>query len=402
MSDIFEKLLAAVPGAKRAQQGVLFPLEDGGVFHLQGIISDKEMKGLTQDETFFLAFCSKNEILRLRSLNTCHDYLLHIRAMSIVDEARLCRVFRHRKTKFKQWSLSKYYDSKIAAKHLYIHGLPLRLSKIIRPMASGLAMIKEPNASCRNSVLGTVVVVSESLEYLLYFMNLGFYGPRLGIPPENVLPSLAIALRILLGVESLDFDLDPRGKIPNHIDHQIKRLTLYQMAFIYGHEYSHHLLGHLVPDSLDSLLTQNNFTPLNFSGSNSINYQQEFDADYFSIMHIENNKKLQQNLTLSAIHLFEYFDFLDAILFKFNKKKIFNSLTHPSHSDRVTNLINRLDSSTRPDPSHLADLHSVSNDLREILISSINENSKANLLDMYGSVYLPTYINKPKRDRIDF
>ena len=134
-----DELLKSIPGSRKAKEGVIFPLhtpdsfpkdaftEDelngrimgemfDGYYHLRRIFSDKEMEGLKKGEQFYLEFCSKNEIRRLREIKGPHEYLLRIRCESIADSARAVRVFSARRASFESsgrpWSLTHYYHSK--------------------------------------------------------------------------------------------------------------------------------------------------------------------------------------------------------------------------------------------------------------------------------------------------
>jgi len=93
-----DEILSNIPGSMRAKHGVLIPGKDGSLVHLQDMITAKESEGLTSDEIFFCAFCSKKEILRLREIKGGHDYLLRLRANAVVDCPRAVRVMRSRKS----------------------------------------------------------------------------------------------------------------------------------------------------------------------------------------------------------------------------------------------------------------------------------------------------------------
>ena len=107
-------LLNIIPGAKRAAEGVVVELEGGGVLHYTGI--ERVDADLTDDERFYTNFCSKNEIIRLRSLKSSHDYMLRVRAEAIVKSTRIQRAFRHRRRRrlFEErgrpWALADYYN----------------------------------------------------------------------------------------------------------------------------------------------------------------------------------------------------------------------------------------------------------------------------------------------------
>lgn len=57
--------------------------------------------------------------------------------------------------------------------------------------------------------------------------------------------AMRIAVRTMLGQEALDFDLDPRGLIPEDIRRSIMAPYPFFSTFIAGHEYSHLINGDL-------------------------------------------------------------------------------------------------------------------------------------------------------------
>ncbi|WP_164780356.1 hypothetical protein [Mesorhizobium sp. M7A.F.Ca.US.011.01.1.1] len=110
----------------------------------------------------------------------------------------------------------------------------------------GLAPINEVNAVARRTMLGDVVMVAENLRYFFYFMNIAMYGPYSEIRTDDCIDTAIIALRIMRGSESFDFDLDPRATLPAQIEREIQSKTGRQMEFTFGHEFAHLLEGHLV------------------------------------------------------------------------------------------------------------------------------------------------------------
>ncbi|KPD20289.1 hypothetical protein [Idiomarina zobellii] len=93
-------------------------------------------------------------------------------------------------------------------------------------------MIQEVNALCIRSLAGDVVVVSEGLEHFYYYMSVAFYGIDFGLEPIDVRDSLLIAIRIITGAETLDFDIDPRGELPSDIDKRIQEYVDWQMGSV--------------------------------------------------------------------------------------------------------------------------------------------------------------------------
>lgn len=57
-NEEFEKMMKDLPGAKKAHQGFIIE-GDGYSFHVQGILSQKDIEGLTNSETFFYHFALK-------------------------------------------------------------------------------------------------------------------------------------------------------------------------------------------------------------------------------------------------------------------------------------------------------------------------------------------------------
>jgi hypothetical protein len=71
--EAINKILKEVPGSVRAADGVIIKGEDGSFFHATGFWQKEDLEGLTEDEHWFVAFCSKQEIIRLRSLRN-HEW----------------------------------------------------------------------------------------------------------------------------------------------------------------------------------------------------------------------------------------------------------------------------------------------------------------------------------------
>ena len=96
---------------------------------------------------------------------------------------------------------------------------------------------------CLKTEFGKVVIVSEVLRYFLYFINIATMDLE-GVPEDVRNDALVIATRTLLLTEALDFDLDPRGVVPASIHAQVTQMVKWQMKFIIGHEFAHHILQH--------------------------------------------------------------------------------------------------------------------------------------------------------------
>ncbi|PFG10683.1 hypothetical protein [Marinobacter sp. LV10MA510-1] len=396
-------LLSAIPGAKRAAEGVIIPGEGGQLFHLRNIITCKETEGLSRDEAFFIEFCSRNEILRLREISGPHDYLLRLRANAIVNNPRAVRVMASRKKDFEKggrpWALTHFYHSKDFFHKKYIKNLSRSNAKIVKGTPSGLAFIPEANALCMRSLVGDVVVVSESLEQFYYFMNIAFYGNQLGIEMIDSVDALLIAVRIMNGVEALDFDIDPRASLPIETERELNNLVSNQMQFTYGHEYAHLLCGHI---SSPETAFDHDSSSSNYLGDlQTYNHSLEFQADLCALTNIYRSQEAFQNIAQGAFSVLLYLHFLEEANVSFGIKKFSVSETHPTSLDRVYNLHEGLGKKSPIDNVIIDEMLKHSDQMISILKHRI-KCQREDILSFYGSIYLPSYHSKPKRDRYDF
>ena len=397
-----DKIVEKVPSAQKVADGYTIG-DEKTKLHIFGVLTEEQTNGLTKDEIFYLPFCSKEEVLKIRNQNSSSDYLLWLRAEAIADSPRAVRVFNKRAEGKKNWSITKYYNDKFTydKKYLSISGKKFRSKTVNLP--AGMAFVHDVNAMCIHTDYGNVIVVNEALSYFLYYMNIVFFGERLGINHSDIFSALMIAIRIMLGSESLDFDLDSRGDLPSEIHNIIKNYTDSQLIFTFGHEYAHHTLGHLSSSrikkcSIQKIIpTKNEHTYLELY---SYKHKQEYDADLYAIKNIRNNNKLRSIMTDSAFLLFIYFDILDHV-FQFLAIRNSTSATHPKPLDRLWHLRRKLKSklgaSKNVIESYLNMSYKIKKELtEECLPFRIDE------IERYGSVYLPSYKSKILLDRIDY
>jgi hypothetical protein len=207
----------------------------------------------------------------------------------------------------------------------------------------------------------------------------------------------------MLGYESLDFDLDPRGDLPSDIHDTIQNYTKFQIFFIFGHEYAHHTLGHLCEAKLANIQLRD---IVHISESkNSIRcfqykHREEYEADWFAIKNIKGNKDLRSKLADAAFLMFIYFDILDHV-YQYLALSHGVSKSHPRPLDRLWRLRQRLNKKNGLSPEIIEMNISLANSIKDILTSDwlpfhINE------LEIYGSYYLPSYKKEILQDRIDF
>ncbi len=402
--ELVHAILQKIPGSKKAYDGVLLPFE-GGTFHLRNVFSEKDLEGLSDEERSFFEFCSKKEIIRLRSINGPHDYLLRLRANAIDVSPRAVRVMASRRKKHEEggrpWSLSHYYHSKDHYHKTYIKLLNKENRKKVKSVPSGLAYIDEVNALCIKSLAGDVVLVSESLEYFYYFMTIAFYGNKYGIEWIDRVDALIIATRIIRGSESLDFDIDPRGELPHETERTIQSLVSRQMQFTFGHEYAHYLCGHI--PSADTLMNMKSTAPF-MSELALYSHALEYEADYYALNNIEVKRDDFEGVMYGAFSVLIYLHFIEEYGKDVGSRSFSVSVTHPSAKDRVYNLYSKLGKNAPVNKRAIDEMFSVAQEMSEVLQSRIEylKDQYDDLLGFYGSIYLPTYKKGIKKDRVDF
>jgi hypothetical protein len=396
MNDEIIRKLLNFPGAKRAARGVILPFPDGSEFHVRTVIDRRELEGLTPEEEPLYEYCSKKEILRLRELRGPHDYLLRLRVKALAESPRAVRVMLMRREAYERsgrlWSLSHYYHTHDYYHKSYIEYLPRAKAKLVRAIPAGLALVQGANAICVRSLVGDVVVAAEALVHFFYFMSIAYYGGAMRIAERDRADALLIALRIMNGAEALDFDIDPRGKLPIHIERVLERIVVDQMRFTFGHEYAHALLGHTSSaqgsgaDNADIL---------------AYSHEAEFDADLHALLNIGHKQEAFALTAEGALAALLYLHFLEDVASAIGKKVSSVSSTHPPARERLFQLYGRLREKLSAEADSPTQMLEFAEDLKEMLNKRML-GQRPDILQFYGSVYLTSYTDKRKRDRYDY
>lgn len=397
-----DKIFKTIPGAQKAADGFIIG-DEKAKFHVFGVLTEEQTEGLTTKETFYLPFCTKEEILRIRNQSSSSDYLLWLRAEAIADSPRAVRVFRKRAAEKKDWSLTKYYRDNFSYDKKYLEAAGKKFKSKTSNIPAGMAFVHDVNAMCIHTKFGNVIVANEALAFFLYYMNIVFFGRELGIDYSDISASLSIAIRIMMGSESLDFDIDSRGDLPPKIHKEIANYTEVQLIFIFGHEYAHHILGHLSSSSIKKYPLQ---TIMHTERSNidikaySYEHKKEYSADLYAIKNIRNNNQFRSIMADSAFLMFIYFDILEHVL-QYLALRDTISKTHPKPLDRLWHLRGKLKSKIGGSVDTIKSYLKFSDQIKNLLIKEwlpfrIDE------LERYGSIYLPSYKDKTLIDRIDF
>lgn len=354
----------------------------------------------TYSKYAYQSLCSQDEIERIFNVDSSSDYLLKLRANATVEHTRIHRVFLSRMRRYEaDWSFENYFDR--TPFRNYINCLEEKDYVVADKFPAGFVFCDSPNGQIISTKFGNIITISESLRYFLYYMSLGFLEfEEIEIPMDVKWAAIVIAIRIMLRSEALDFDLDPRGDIPELVHNELELHIDAQLQFVIGHEFSHHFLGHLdkgmlVESSLLSSLTSPSFKEKRFS----YDQRDELAADIDAIERPIYTPATKASMLNNALFFFVYIDIYADI-----KEQISPShrglKSHPNPMDRFHNLLDHFDGTVDFDKSNwetLLDIHGMyKKKLKEEVALNID------CFEFYGSVYLGSWRGKVLMDRVDF
>jgi hypothetical protein len=389
-------LLTLLPGARRAANGVIVG-DERGSFYITDIRERDD--DLLPAENMFSAFCTKKEIVRLREIKNSRDYLLRFRATAVADSPRLSRVMLVRRERFERagriWSLSGYYDTLNGPARQYLARLPRVAQKAARLVPFGFAPLAEANAVCLKSLVGEIVIVSETLRYFYYFMTICLSGADYGVESDDRVAAGLIALRIMIGSEAQDFEIDPRGILPPRAEGAIRQIVDSMIEFTFGHEYAHLLLNHL--PSVETTAKQ-----VGSQDHKSYSHAQEYAADLHAIKIIR-DRVARADLAQAAYRVFLYLNLIELMSIDNSDVPRFSvSTTHPTPVDRLRALKHALSGQNDPARDELEVVITSMHAIKNSLIEEINNSSRNDLLTFYGSIYMRGLGGKQRKDRIDY
>lgn len=268
------------------------------------------------EKLFYRPYCCNDEIDKIFNVQSTEDYLLKMRADAVADHVRIYRVMRKRiSLNESSWNFTNHFST--VEFESYIKRLNKDNQSKVSDLTAGFIFNNDVNGSCIRSDYGDLIVVSESLRFFLYFMNLYFMDfDDCEVPIDVRESALLIGIRTMLMTESLDFELDPRGIVPNKVHNKITFFVDKQLDFIIGHEYAHHLLNHLDTRNLTEKPLNNLFDCPNNKDQKSLkthnfynNSQlQEFEADK-GAFDLANYSEIEFNQCISSV--FSFFLHLD-------------------------------------------------------------------------------------------
>lgn len=341
---------------------------------------------------WFYAICSKSEIERIKDPQNGDDFILLLRADIIADNMRLYRVVKHyvdiAVRSGVEWSLEECY--KTDHFEYFKNHLPVDLREKVDGIATGLIFTKEANGLIFKTDFGFCSVLSASLFYFIKFSFLALIDSGGRIPPEVCVASLRIAIRTMFEKETLDFDCDPRGIIPEDIEKVITAPYPYIMTFLAGHEYGHFLNGdlddyHAVQKTISTYFKDGE--DYKKIGAYNSNQKQEFAADLGALNYPkfdDEEYNLYYYYALSWFAILAIFEAAENTMFP-----PFNKQSHPGAKARYNNILNNAKRPSNFEEMkvfYMIDLPRLVSDYEEIIIEDVQYNYEG--YEFEGSVYL--------------
>jgi hypothetical protein len=369
------------------------------IHHVEALDDDPAHPSNLPGAMAYRPVCNYDEIQRIYFPKNGSDLLLKMRADVVAEKIRIYRVLTARQKRVgEKWNFSTHFRRRDFRK--YLRRLSSEDWKKCSVATYGFVYSDDPNGACIKSEFGNIIVISESLNYFFYFMNLAFVRFDEEVPGDVIWAALIIAMRSMLQTESMDYELDPRGIIPASIDCRIKKIVNNQLQFIIGHEFAHHICDHIENSgSYQRTLIENS----DASEATYVFYnhqqQQEFEADEQAIFRSTDHQHRFDQLS-GAILFFIYLD-----VFEHVKNHIYPPIrpviTHPSPIDRLNRLVETFRPYLPDDiDDHISNLKNVGN----LFKSSLGEEATLNpdVFDFYGSVYLGQWRGPELIDRVDY
>lgn len=355
---------------------------------------------------WYRGICSEAEIDRIFNVQNGEDYILKLRADTIVDNIRLWRVYRHISNAWgENWALEKYFNA-----YCYIdvrNAMPKEMQEICKQVSFGSIISSDPNGLIFDTPYGICSTYSESLRYFTRYSCLALLEFNGKIPWEVRFQAMRIAIRVMLQKEALDFEVDPRGIIPEEIINIINPIYPAQMSFLAAHEYSHLLNGDLNRDSLQKVaLLQSHFedqTDYKMINAYTLDQKKEFAADLGAMINPQWSKD---------VYSFQYFAtmlwFAALAIYEAVENTIwppFGRQTHPGAKARYNNI---LENAPRPYDFNQILYYEDLPQLVSFWENEMKEDVSVNfdLYEMYGSLYLAKpnteWRGRELIDRVDF
>lgn len=365
------------------------------------------MDELELQKMFFHPICNRSEIERIFNVQNAADYLLKLRAETIVDHMRLYRVYRNKALRDeKNWTLEgAFNDTHYRAA---LDKFPTDARDLCKNVIYGDIFSNDPNGMIFPTQYGPITTISESLKFFLKFAHLALLDCEVDIPLHVRFNSLRIAIRVMLKTEAMDFFMDPRGIVPKKAASAIHAPIPLQLQFIAGHEFSHFILGHLSDSNLIEQPIfyaisggEKEYKPTMVYNSSQKN---EFEADLQAILLPNYSKHFRGELLHAALLWFGCLELYQSVCDVMFPQSSWAYQSHPTARDRYENLLTNIPTHKSINSRHWHEFPKLVDQMAEFLREDVSLNFDA--YERYGSAYL----DKPNTewrgreliDRVDY
>ena len=363
-----------------------------------------DYNALEYSPAWFRVFCNKSEAQRIGNPKDKKDYFLRKRADIVMDNPRYIRVYRNKaRLMGEKWSFeNSFMDS-------HYKNVLKRLSTEDRlkckDILYGDSFSNDVNGfAAIDDNCGRIICLNESLQFFLKFCHLALLNFEVEVPEYIRQNALRIALRILIQNETMDFFMDPRGTVPKCVAEKIIFPISSQLQFIAGHEFAHHLCGHLKDEDVRvcNILSTNKKEYK--AKVYNISQEQEFIADIESICRPKYNSN-EYNAILNGSLLW----FIALMLGEkaediINPSRSFRIQTHPKAEDRFNNIINNVQLSKKFQLDKIKRIKEKADSYLKFIEEDISLNYE--IYEVYGSCYLDEpgteWRGKALIDRVDY
>lgn len=364
------------------------------------------------DSALWYYFCATDmdRVKAISSPKCAADALDKKRADYISDHTRIMRLFLHKKRwcEFNniKWDFRETFST--AHYELFLKYLCNEDREKCKNITYGDMYCSKVNAfAYPDEKWGDFINVNVAIKYFSYFMLLALVEPlKYNIPNHIIKNALRIGLRTWLGCEALDFEMDPRGILPENVEKDIKDIIPFILVFISGHEFSHHLLGHCNKNNLRSIIMWGN-NEKNSQKIYNTSQKEEFDADIGALEIPEYPDAVYEKVFECSLIWFLIIDLAEYAMNLINPGFFEGYQTHPNAMDRFKHIVK-----TASHPEHFSEqsyeiIIEWSAELKKFIEEDISENYGEVYDDeLYGSGYLDApnteWRGKELIDRVDY
>lgn len=337
----------------------------------------------------FHSVCTEAEIDRIFNVQNAADYLLKLRAETIVDHMRLYRVYRNKAlANPDNWSLEKSFQTSHFDR--FIEAASNETAQRCSLLTYGNFFSNDPNGTIFATDYGPMVTISEALTFFLKFAHLALLPFDIEVPLRVRFNALRIAIRVMLKTEAMDFLMDPRGIVPESIGTAVHNPIPFQLEFIAGHEFAHHVLGHLDPGNVVQKPVYFAITPKDQDYKPlpvfSLSQKEEFDADRNAILLIGKDREHQYEVLDAALLWFGCLELYEAVADFMCPSSPWVPGTHPTARQRFEALVDISQSLGRDDSCLSKQFIDIIDRLKDMLLEDVS--TQIEMYEFYGSVYL--------------